>query len=73
MYTCIDNAIQDYLDMWEPLRSMNAKNDIINRPGQTEGCWVWRCAVRLEKLLAATDFNDMLKGMLVDSERGKTY
>eukprot|EP00961_Rhodomonas_salina_P024847 334592-Rhodomonas_salina.1 len=34
---------QDYLDMWEDLRSKNCKNDIINRPGQTENCWVSAC------------------------------
>lgn len=46
------NPIQDYVDMWQSLRSMNPKNDIINRPGQTDGCWVWRLHLDLDKLLA---------------------
>ena len=46
------NPIQDYVDMWQSLRSMNPKNDIINRPGQTDGCWVWRFHLNLDKLLA---------------------
>ena len=47
----LNRETQDYIDMWENLRSLNPKNDIINRPGQTEGCWVWRCHQRMEKLL----------------------
>jgi 4-alpha-glucanotransferase len=67
------NPIQDYIDMWQDLRSMDPKNDIINRPGHTDGCWVWRMHLRLEKLLEAKDFNSMIKKMLTDSGRGKTY
>jgi hypothetical protein len=28
--------------MWEKLRSKNPKNDMINKPGTTDGCWVYR-------------------------------
>jgi len=59
--------------MWESLRSQNCKNDIINRPGQTEGCWVWRCHLRMEKILEATEFNAFLKKMLTEAGRGKAY
>merc|ERR1712205_143591 len=34
------NPIQDYLDMEEGMRSKNAKADMINVPGSTDGCWV---------------------------------
>jgi len=34
------NPIQDYIDMFEGLRSQNAKADMINVPGSTDGCWV---------------------------------
>ncbi len=67
------NPIQDYIDMWQDLRSMDPKNDIINRPGHTDGCWIWRMHLRLEKLLEAKDFNSMIKKMLAESGRGKTY
>lgn len=33
-------SLQDYIDMWEKLRSKNAKSDMINRPGSTDGVWV---------------------------------
>lgn len=36
------HAAQDYIDMWEKLRSKNPKNDMINKPGTTDGCWVYR-------------------------------
>jgi len=67
------NPIQDYIDMWNDLRSKNCKNDIINRPGQTENCWVWRCHQRMETLINNDKFNGFLKKMLTDAKRGKTY
>jgi 4-alpha-glucanotransferase len=65
--------LQDYVDMFDSLRSLDPKNDIINRPGKTEGCWVWRCHLSLEKLLAAADFNALVQKMLTEAGRGKTY
>jgi len=67
------NPIQDYVDMWESLRSQDAKNDIINRPGQTEGCWLWRMHLDMDNLIGATDLNGLIKSMLHEAGRGKTY
>ena len=67
------NPMQDYLDMWNPLRSQNAKNDMINKPGSTEGCWIWRCHKRFEDLMNEDGFNTFLKNLLRGAKRGVTY
>mmetsp|Transcript_59783 Transcript_59783/g.140742 ORF Transcript_59783/g.140742 Transcript_59783/m.140742 type:complete len:838 (-) Transcript_59783:164-2677(-) len=67
------NPIQDYLDMWNSLRSANAKNDMINVPGSTDGCWIWRCHKRMEDLINEDKYNDFLKKTLRDAKRGVTY
>jgi 4-alpha-glucanotransferase len=67
------NPIQDYIDMFENLRSKNAKADMINVPGSTEGCWIYRCHQRMENLLNEDKFNGFLKKMLEDTKRGAVY
>ena len=57
-------TIQDYLDMWENMRSQSPKSDMINRPGSTDGCWIWRCHKRMEDLIDNSKFNDFVKNML---------
>ena len=67
------NPIQDYIDMFENLRSKNAKADMINVPGSTEGCWTYRCHQRMENLLNEDNFNGFLKKTLQDTKRGAVY
>lgn len=50
--------------MWNSLRSANAKNDMINVPGSTDGCWIWRCHKRMEDLINEDKYNDFLKKTL---------
>jgi len=67
------NPMQDYLDMWGSLRSQNAKADMINQPGSTDGCWIWRCHKRMEDLCNEEKFNGFLKNLLKGAKRGTTY
>jgi len=67
------NPIQDYIDMFEDMRSQNAKADMINVPGSTEGCWVYRCHKRMEDLVTQDKFNAFVKKMLQTGKRGATY
>eukprot|EP00960_Hanusia_phi_P068880 766957-Hanusia_phi.AAC.4 len=46
------------------MRSQNPKSDMINRPGSTDGCWIWRCHKRMEDLIDNSKFNDFIKNML---------
>lgn len=67
------NPIQDYIDMWGALRSQNPKNDMINRPGQTDGCWVWRCHKRMEDLIKEDAFNAFIAKNIKETGRGRAY
>jgi len=67
------NPIQDLMDMWEGLRSQNPKNDMINKPGSTDGCWIWRNHKWMEDLLKEDKFNGFLKKMHEETKRGATY
>ena len=40
--TIYNYIAQDLVDMWGGLRSNNPKSDLINKPGSTDGCWIWR-------------------------------
>ncbi|KAJ1471613.1 glycoside hydrolase [Baffinella frigidus] len=67
------NPIQDYIDCWDALRSPDPKNDMINVPGSTEGCWIWRCHKNMEDLIKEDPFNGFLKGMVTKAQRGHAY
>eukprot|EP00281_Chroomonas_sp_CCMP1168_P027736 CAMPEP_0206247986 /NCGR_PEP_ID=MMETSP0047_2-20121206/20113_1 /ASSEMBLY_ACC=CAM_ASM_000192 /TAXON_ID=195065 /ORGANISM="Chroomonas mesostigmatica_cf, Strain CCMP1168" /LENGTH=778 /DNA_ID=CAMNT_0053673569 /DNA_START=380 /DNA_END=2716 /DNA_ORIENTATION=+ len=67
------NPIQDYVDCWEKLRSKNPKNDMINRPGSTDGVWLYRCHLFMEDLLKEESFNDWLQKTTKETGRGVAY
>lgn len=67
------NPIQDLIDMWGGLRSNDPKSDMINKPGSTDGCWIWRCHKSMEDLIGEGKFNDFVKKMNMDAKRGATY
>eukprot|EP00282_Hemiselmis_andersenii_P005405 CAMPEP_0114134328 /NCGR_PEP_ID=MMETSP0043_2-20121206/14095_1 /TAXON_ID=464988 /ORGANISM="Hemiselmis andersenii, Strain CCMP644" /LENGTH=864 /DNA_ID=CAMNT_0001227953 /DNA_START=33 /DNA_END=2623 /DNA_ORIENTATION=+ len=64
------NPIQDYVDMWQKLRSPDPKQDMINRPGHTDGCWTWRCHLRIDDLLKEDNFNGFIHKMMGETKRG---
>ena len=51
----------------------NPKSDLINIPGSTDGCWVWRCHKSMEDLIKEDKFNDFISNMLKSSGVGRTY
>eukprot|EP00181_Compsopogon_caeruleus_P003277 CAMPEP_0184684406 /NCGR_PEP_ID=MMETSP0312-20130426/15181_1 /TAXON_ID=31354 /ORGANISM="Compsopogon coeruleus, Strain SAG 36.94" /LENGTH=925 /DNA_ID=CAMNT_0027137549 /DNA_START=190 /DNA_END=2967 /DNA_ORIENTATION=- len=56
--------LQDLLDMWDELRSKDPSQDAINRPGATEGVWVYRMPMTLEFLMKKDHFNTFILNLL---------
>jgi len=71
MWTII--PIQDYLDMWDELRSSDPLKDMINRPGTTEGNWSYRMRFTLKELCQKTSFNKFLLEMVKRNGRTNAY
>jgi len=71
MWTII--PIQDFLDMWDELRSPDPLKDMINRPGTMDGNWVYRMRLPLETLCQKTSFNKFLGDMVVRTKRVNSY
>mmetsp|Transcript_55312 Transcript_55312/g.115704 ORF Transcript_55312/g.115704 Transcript_55312/m.115704 type:complete len:839 (-) Transcript_55312:278-2794(-) len=65
--------IQDLVDMWGGLRSQNPKGDLINKPGSTDGCWIWRMHKSMEDLIKEDKYNDFVRNMLKSSNCGRVY
>jgi len=71
MWTIV--PIQDFLDMWDELRSPDPLKDMINRPGTMDGNWVYRMRLPLEALCEKSSFNKFLGDMVVRTKRVDSY
>eukprot|EP00188_Purpureofilum_apyrenoidigerum_P006373 Plantae.Rhodophyta-Purpureofilum_apyrenoidigerum.ctg9816.p1 GENE.Plantae.Rhodophyta-Purpureofilum_apyrenoidigerum.ctg9816~~Plantae.Rhodophyta-Purpureofilum_apyrenoidigerum.ctg9816.p1 ORF type:complete len:960 (-),score=189.39 Plantae.Rhodophyta-Purpureofilum_apyrenoidigerum.ctg9816:292-3171(-) len=65
--------IQDYMDMWDELRSSDPLKDMINRPGTTEGNWAYRMRLTLNELCQKSSFNKFLLDMVQRNGRMNAY
>lgn len=61
--------LQDLLGMNELLRRDDPSEERINIPANPKHYWQYRMHLRLEELLAATDFTEELKGYIIASGR----
>jgi 4-alpha-glucanotransferase len=62
--------LQDILGMSETLRRENPHEERINNPANPKHYWQYRMHILLEDLLKQNEFNDELKGYVVNSGRG---
>jgi 4-alpha-glucanotransferase len=62
--------LQDILGMSDALRRENPLEERINVPANNKNFWVYRMHINLEELIKAKDFNEELKGYVVNSGRG---
>ncbi len=65
--------IQDLLGMDEVLRYEKPQEERINIPSESNHYWCYRCHISTDTLLAATNFNGMLRSMLHISGRDEAY
>jgi 4-alpha-glucanotransferase len=61
--------LQDLLGMSETLRKVNPHEERINVPADPNNRWKYRMHFNLEYLIQQKEFNDELKGYVVNSER----
>jgi len=61
--------LQDILGMSETLRRENPQDERINNPANPKNYWQYRMHISLEDLIREKDFNDELKGYVVNSGR----
>jgi len=62
--------LQDLLGMSDQLRRENPNDERINNPAIAKHYWRYRMHIGLEELLKQTEFNEELKGYIVNSGRG---
>ena len=60
---------QDWLAMSGDLRRENPNEERINVPANSRHYWRYRMHMTLEELLAADDFNRMVRHMIAESGR----
>lgn len=61
-------ALQDWLATSERLRSSHPEDEQINDPANAHQHWQWRMHITLEQLLAASDFADKVRDMILRSK-----
>ena len=61
--------LQDILGMSETLRREDPQDERINNPANPKNYWQYRMHISLEDLIREKDFNDELKGYVVNSGR----
>jgi 4-alpha-glucanotransferase len=62
--------LQDIMGMSETLRRENPHEERINNPANPKNYWQYRMHISLEELIKQTEFNEELKGYVVNSGRG---
>lgn len=62
--------MQDILGMSEKLRRENPQEERINNPANPKHYWQYRMHINLEDLIKEKEFNEELKGYVVNSGRG---
>lgn len=62
--------MQDILGMSEKLRRENPQEERINNPANPKHYWKYRMHIHLEDLIKEKEFNEELKGYVVNSGRG---
>lgn len=62
--------LQDILGMSESLRRENPQEERINNPANPKHYWQYRMHLNLEDLIKEKEFNEELKGYVVNSGRG---
>jgi len=64
--------LQDLTDMWGDLRGNDPREDAINRPGETAGCWSWKMRMTLNQLNHRGDFNNFVAKLVERAGRFST-
>ena len=61
---------QDWTSMNEAIRNPNIDAERINVPANPRHYWRWRMHITLEELMSLTEFNQHIRQMIEESERG---
>ena len=61
---------QDWTSMNEAIRNPNIDAERINIPANPRHYWRWRMHITLEELMSLTEFNQHIRQMIEESERG---
>lgn len=61
---------QDWTSMNEAIRNPNIDAERINVPANPRHYWRWRMHITLEELMNLTEFNQHIRQMIEESERG---